>query len=35
MGIFDKKAKIDYQTFYRNYYDSQIFHLVVDGEDRT
>ena len=33
MGIFSSKPKVDMESFCRNYYDSQMFHAVVNGED--
>lgn len=33
MGIFNSKPKVDMGSFCRDYYDSQMFHAIVDGED--
>jgi hypothetical protein len=35
MGIFSSKKKIDAESFWRNYYDSQIFHAILNGEDTS
>lgn len=35
MGILNNKSKMDYQTFCKFYYNSQILHSIVDGEDLT
>ena len=35
MGIFNKKPKVDTESFCNDYYDSQMFHAVVNGEDGT
>ena len=33
MGIFSSKLKVDIESFCSNYYDSQMFHAIVNGED--
>jgi hypothetical protein len=33
MGIFSSKPKVDMESFCRDYYDSQMFHAIVDAED--
>jgi len=33
MGIFSNKPKVNMESFCRDYYDSQMFHAVVNGED--
>jgi hypothetical protein len=33
MGIFSSKPKVDMESFCRHYYDSQMFHAIVNGED--
>jgi len=35
MGLFSNKPKVDMETLCRDYYDSQMFHKIVDGEDGT
>lgn len=35
MGIFSNKQKVDAESFCINYYDSQMFHAIVDGEDAS
>lgn len=35
MGIFSSKPKVDMQSFCKCYYDSQMFHATVDGEDAS
>ena len=35
MGIFSSKPKVDMESFCKNYYDSQMFHAPVDGEDAS
>lgn len=35
MGIFSSKHKVNMESFCRDYYDSQMFHTIVDGEDAS
>jgi hypothetical protein len=35
MGIFSIKSKVDMESFCKDYYDSQMFHAIVDGEDAS
>ncbi len=35
MGIFGSKPKVDMESFCREYYGSQMFHDIVDGEDAS
>ncbi len=35
MGIFSSKTKVDMESFFKSYYDSQMFHTIVDGEDAS
>ncbi|MCJ7514557.1 MAG: hypothetical protein MUO89_01105 [Dehalococcoidia bacterium] len=35
MGIFSSKPKVDMESFCRDYYDSQMFHAVVNDEDAS
>lgn len=35
MGIFSSKPKVDMESFCNDYYNSQMFHAIVDGEDAS
>lgn len=35
MGIFSSKPKVDMESFCKDYYDSQMFHAIVNGEDAS
>ena len=35
MGLFSNKPKVNMEKFCRDYYDSQIFHAIIDREDAS
>ena len=35
MGFLSSKPKVQMELFCKNYYDSQIFHAIVNGEDAS
>jgi len=35
MGVFSSKPKLDMESFCKDYYDSQMFHAIVKGEDAS